>query len=250
MLIAKKGILCIKPEGLSDEISSFVTKKYSGYSKGVYSSLNMALHVGDNCLNVLKNIELFKASFGIDTLVTLLQVHGSKVIEVNKYNIVDCLHAEADGLFTLDRGIALGILTADCFNLQLIGNKGIANLHCGWKSVADDIIEKALNIFRKHDDYPVQAVLGPGICGDCYEVGHEVAEALEKISPGGTFTTIINDKIHLSIRGAIEKYLVHSDINDIIHIDACSSCDPNLFSYRRDKGETGRMLSVVMRKNV
>jgi len=239
-------VLAIRPDGVAPEITSITSTRYGGFSKSPYASMNMGFNVDDNFEAVYKNIALFTALFGIKRLVTLNQVHGDKIEVVDRYNFTEKIFADADGLFTADKGVALGIKTADCYNVQLIGESCIANLHCGWRSLAGGIIQNSLTLFKEHGDYPVQGVIGPGICGDCYEIGQEVADGVKE-SCGKDFSYMHNEGLHIDLRKAVEEILVINGIEKISHIPYCSACSNFLYSYRRDGAKSGRMLSVIMR---
>jgi len=229
-------------------VDCFVTTKKGGYSKGAFSSMNMAVYTDDDSKAVIKNTELLKSSFGLNKLTGLFQVHGKDVLEVNHKNYTDILFSEGDGLFTLEKDLALGVFTADCYNVFLAGEKGIAALHCGHKSVSADIMSEGIKIFEKHGDFPVFAGIGPGISAENYEVGDELAEKFLKICEKSV--TYKNNKPHLCLRTVIEENLREKGISNIEHIRDCTYGSQDFFSYRRDSGKTGRMLGVIVRRSV
>lgn len=230
-----------------DKVLQVTTTKVGGFSSGSYASFNAALHVGDNHFSVLKNIEKLKTAWGINRLVCLNQVHGADILEVSSENISDVAYSDGDGLFTKESGIALGILTADCWNVHLIGKKCIASLHCGWRSFAGGIVESAFAMFLQAGDEVEKAVIGPGISARNYEVG---AELVEKFSLIGFAENIeyTDKKACFSIGGAIEKVLTLAGVKNIVKVGSCTFDSDYFFSNRRDNGKTGRMLSVLMRK--
>ncbi len=246
MLVSKHGAeyICAVDD---KDILQITSTNRGGYSEGEYASFNAALHVGDDCFKVLKNLEKLKTAWNINRLVTLTQVHGDVIREVTADNIADVMFSEGDGLFTRERGIALGILTADCWNVHLIGRECIASLHCGWKSFAAGITERALEMFAKAGDRVVKAVIGPGISTANFEVGSEVADIFRSAGHGESVENICG-KTCFSIGGSIEKVLKNAGVPEIIMVNDCTYASDYLFSYRRDSGRTGRMISVLMRK--
>jgi YfiH family protein len=246
LLREKDGLTVICP--LDDgEILQLTTTNRGGYSTGAYASFNTALHVGDNYMNVIKNLEKLKSSWGINRLVMISQIHSAVIHEVTGENIAEVMFSEGDGLFTKERDIALGIHTADCWNVHLIGRKCLASLHCGWKSTASGIVENALEMFRREGDSVIKAVVGPGISTACYEVGGELTDAF--ISRGhGQNIENIGGKTCFSIGGAIRNILKKAGVSEIISVPYCTFSEDFLYSYRRDSGRTGRMLSLLMRK--
>ncbi|WP_162139831.1 polyphenol oxidase family protein [Limisalsivibrio acetivorans] len=239
----------LKPAGLPEDILSLTTTRHTGYSKGSYSGFNTAFHVGDEPEDVYRNRVLLQDAWGIPEAVTLSQVHGSTIHEVTGRNRLDVMFSKGDGLITSERDIPLGILTADCYNLHLIGREHIANLHCGWRSVAAGIVQKCISMFEERGDRIINSVIGPGISAENYEVGEEVASVFREQG----FTSAIIDTgsgLNLSIRKVIETILKDANAWGAVHVNKCTYVAPYLYSYRRDRAGTGRLLSVVMRRNI
>jgi len=107
-------------------------------------------------------------------LVTLKQVHGNKVIHVTQPLAKE---TEGDGLVTRVRGIALGILTADCGPLLFYEPVAgvIGACHAGWRGAKDGIIQATLRAMEEEGGARSQiyATLGPTIQQMSYEVGPE-----------------------------------------------------------------------------
>lgn len=107
-------------------------------------------------------------------LVTLKQVHGNKVIHVTHPLTKE---TEGDGLVTRVKGIALGILTADCgpilFYDPIAGIIGAC--HAGWKGAKNGIIQATIKSMEEQGGARSQiyATLGPTIQQMSYEVGPE-----------------------------------------------------------------------------
>jgi len=246
MQLSRNGVVVNKYETTPDDVDCFVTTRSSGYSEGAYSSFNLSVNTAEDPKVALKNIELLKYAYGLNKTVSLYQVHGNKVFEVDNENIHEVMFAEGDGLFTLERDIALTIQTADCYNLFLAGEKGVAALHCGHKSVSSDIMSEAVKIFEKYGDFPIFAGIGPGISAENYEVGLDLADRFGKICEDAV--AVVDSKFYLSLRRVIEANLISKGINNIEHIRNCTYDDKELYSHRRDKGVTGRMMGVIVRR--
>ena len=228
---------------------AFVSTKHGGYSSGIYSSFNMGLFTNDNKESVLKNIELLKLHNNIVRLLILKQVHGNKVIEVKNNNFTDVYLSEGDGIFTGEKEIALGIFTADCFPVLLSGRRHIAALHCGWRSLNSGIIENALRLFKDNNDYPNYAYIGPGICPQCYEVQNDMLEQLNPAyDPQNAVIKNNDDKYTLNLKKMVETALKINNIGNCEFAEETTCCSSMLYSYRKDSGDTGRMLSVIMRR--
>mgnify|MGYP002523648364 CR=1 FL=1 len=118
----------------------FFFGRSSGFSKGLFSSLNCSKFIGDNPESVEKNLEFVRQSVGAKELLTLNQIHSSKCIIVDEKSKSD---QEADALVTQSEGIALGILTADCVPVLLFDptKKIIGAAHAGWKGAKGGVID-------------------------------------------------------------------------------------------------------------
>lgn len=231
------------------DILAFTSTRYGGYSSGVYSSLNTGIFTKDDNVFVLKNIEYLKSCHNISKLSILKQVHGAKVLSISFNNFSDVYLSEGDGLFTGDIDLALGIFTADCYPVLLAGQKHIAALHCGWRSLNSGIIENTVTLFDVRGDFPVYAYIGPGICADCYEIKPDIFDKLNyKYNPEKAIRKDVNGKYTLNLRMMVETALKINKIDNNVFAEETTCCSPSFFSYRRDLGNTGRMLSVIMRR--
>ncbi|MEF3253983.1 MAG: polyphenol oxidase family protein, partial [Deferribacterales bacterium] len=162
----------IKPSSLEGRFLSLTTSRYSGCSTLPYNTLNLGYFTDD--LLCHKNYDLIKEIFKLKKIIISKQIHSSKIINIKTYSYQ---LEEGDGFFTNLPDIFTGIQTADCFNVQVVGENYLANLHCGWRSIFLGIIENALELFYKVNDTVLKVVIGPGICEYCYEVGGELIES-------------------------------------------------------------------------
>ena len=183
------------------------------------------------------------------------QVHGVRVERVGTVKGL-VRFPDTDGLVTSARGAALGVLTADCGVLALwhppSGALGLA--HCGWRSVAGDIPGELLASMAENfgaappDMY---AVLSPCVCGRCYEVGTDVARAVESAAGTRTWRPLGGGKALLDLAAAVAARLARAGLpaGRMELPRLCTACDSALFhSWRRERSR-GRMLTLVWRKD-
>ena len=108
--------------------------KHGGVSKGIYKSLNCGFGSDDKSKNVIKNIDKVCKKIGCNrnNLILLNQVHSNVVHTISK---ISKKKLKGDSLITNKKGIALGILTADCAPVFIYDpvNNLISALHAGWK---------------------------------------------------------------------------------------------------------------------
>ncbi|HXX15472.1 MAG TPA: peptidoglycan editing factor PgeF, partial [Candidatus Eremiobacteraceae bacterium] len=209
-------------------------------------------------------------------LVTLRQIHS---------DLIHCVDSPpehqltGDGLITCTPGILLAVQTADCLPVILVDPKhhAVAVLHAGWRGTIKRIVEKGVGEMRRcfgTQSRHIKAAIGPGIHGCCYEVGPEVREKFESqfAYAAELFREVkesdpIREKyplLFLSARPPGHSELPHKIFLDLVEanrrqlIDAgvlpknigaselCTACRPDLlFSYRAEKGTTGRMMGVA-----
>ena len=228
----------------------FSTRR-GGSSTGPYGSLNLRHGLGDEHDAVERNIDLFLEAFGSsrDRLCVLKQVHGGRAVEARPGE-----SQEADAHVSIDPDLLLVVGWADCLPLLLSDpdSGAVGAVHSGWRSTVAGIAGETLRLMNElYGTQPerVRVALGPGICGDCYEVGDEVAQAVTAAGaeialragsrPGKWQLDIPRATLHL-----LEKAGVDPD--NVCYPGWCTSCEPGRFySHRRDRGLTGRQWAGI-----
>jgi polyphenol oxidase len=225
---------------------AFSTRQ-GGVSEGPYASLNLGLQTDDDAPRVIENRHLLAKQLGLDigAIATGRQVHGTAIErwgappEPGRYSWADpsAEPPEVDGHTTARHGLALVVLVADCLPVALVSQQRVAMIHCGWRGLADGIVEHALTLF----DAAPAAVVGPGIGHCCFEVGPEVLARFEDVEGAA-------DGRMLDLRRVAEARLLAAGATGVEHVDLCTSCNPDqFFSHRRDDGVTGRQCGIVWR---
>jgi len=112
----------------------------------------------------------------------------------------------------------------------------------GRKGLINEVTRKTLSVMRDMGASEITAIIGPSICGGCYEVSEEIHDevvALHPLSdsrtPQGTFA--------LDLPAALLAVLKSEGVK-VINESICTLEDEELFSYRRD-GVTGRQVGVI-----
>src|SRR5690349_3855301 len=107
-----------------------------GNSTGDFASLNASESVGDKPIHVQKNREQITGLLGFspDVLAGVKQVHSARVVVLTDPAAIP-ERPEADAIVTDLRGVALGILTADCTPILLADVEAgvIGAAHAGWR---------------------------------------------------------------------------------------------------------------------
>jgi YfiH family protein len=172
-------------------VEAFVTARSGGTSVGAYASLNLSFAVGDDPGAVLENRRRVAAAIGADLgdFVFSRQVHGAGVRVVTADDrgsgafALDESVPEADALVTRDPSVVLAILAADCVPVVLYDPVAhvLGCVHSGWRGTVARVSAAALAAMRTLGARPedVIAGIGPAIGAERYQVGAEVAAAVE-----------------------------------------------------------------------
>ncbi len=163
-----------------------------------------------------------EGGFADGAFVTAEQVHGGSVSLVDQPQ-PHCF-AAADGLVTNLSGVSLGIYVADCCAVFLVDpvRRAIGLVHSGKKGTEQTITAQAIALMGEHfssepRDLVVQ--LSPCIRPPHYEVDF-AAEIVRQVHAAGV------EKVH--------------------DAGQCTACDlEHYYSYRVEKGQTGRMLALL-----
>jgi len=152
-----------------------------GVSPGPYASLNCSLSGADAPENVFKNRALVANAMGVapKNLLGLRQVHEATVHWVTDGWGSGNL-PEADAMITARRGLALGIITADCAPVLFSDDAGtcVGAAHAGWRGAVAGVLEATGMAMRAKGALGVRAVIGPCIQQTSYEVGADMREAV------------------------------------------------------------------------
>lgn len=170
-----------------------VTTRAGGASRPPYDTFNLGDHVGDDAGDVYANRKRLATELGLaeDRLAWMEQVHGRTATIVDGS---ETSAAEAtDALVTAEPGLALVVLVADCVPLLLADAEAgvVAAVHAGRVGARVGVVPAAVEAMRSVGAEPArtEALLGPAICGDCYEVPADMAADVEKHVPGSACKT-------------------------------------------------------------
>jgi polyphenol oxidase len=234
---------------------AFFTRK-GGVSSGSYESNNCSFGSNDNAENVFKNRAACIARLGMSALATAQQKHTSNVVEVESIWSRDAAPV-ADALVTRMRGVALGILTADCAPVLLAERETgiVAAAHAGWKGACGGILENTVDAMSSLGAKPdrIVAVVGPCIAQISYEVGPEFTARFKEMNANFAhyFTDPkANGHTHFDLAAFAADRLRECGV-EMVTIQGGDTCadEQRFFSYRRSvlhqEPECGRQLSAI-----
>ncbi len=224
-------------------------------------SLNLAFGRGDGDDTVRQNLHRYAEAVGFceKNIVSVPQIHSNKVVYVNRDMCGEGYYKSpslsCDGYVTREKGIALGIKTADCVPILLYDEKNgvIGALHAGWRGTFSCISANGVELMCRHgaEKESIVAVIGSCICKNCYEVGREVLDsALMTFGERALdfFSLKENGKYLADIANANKYILLSCGIrkDNIEIIPLCTYENPELFwSHRYTNGKRGTMLNII-----
>jgi YfiH family protein len=213
------------------------TKRTGGESHGAFASLNLAMHVGDSELVVAQNRLIADKYF--TPVQYMNQVHGNRIAIIEEQSDEA---PTADALVTGIPGVTLGVMVADCIPLLLISKEVVGAVHVGRKGLMNAITSITIELMRDMGATSIQAVMGPSICGRCYEVSADIYHEVIAAHPKSKSSTS-SGNFALDLPAALRSVLENESI-PIVDQFSCTVEDPELFSYRRD-GVTGRQAGLI-----
>ena len=211
----------------------------SGTSPAPYESNNLALHVGDSSVLVSKNRRLVQAMVGPTQYMN--QTHGDCVALVDA---ITSHEPNSDALVTTEVGIVLGVLVADCIPLLLWDDVEhvIAVAHVGRWGLLNEVAMKTLKVMNTLGAERIYAMLGPSVCGNCYEVDRDIHDEVGTAFPRARSVTA-KGTFALDLPAALAFELLSVGVK-ISRSPICTVENPYYFSYRRD-GLTGRQAGLI-----
>lgn len=230
------------------------------------ASLNLGLGFADDEATVRRNLALFGEAVGFapETLVSVRQIHSSDVRTVTAADAGFGYDREAsfacDGYVTRERGVTLGIRTADCVPvlaaaIDETGNPYVVGaFHAGWRGTVAGIAAEgvrnmmALGARVEH----IRVAMGPCIHACCFEIDDRARDVfVARLGEARTRAFVMPTRAghyHADLIGINRALLEDVGIlrSHIVASDACTMCDRDRFySHRRDGAARGSMLSVI-----
>jgi hypothetical protein len=271
-----------KLKGLPRLVHGFSTRG-AGVSRGYGGkALNLGFTSQDSRLAVERNRQLFLKGLGVANgrkswpLISPRQIHSDLIFRVDRASQENLA---GDGLVTDTPGLVIAVQTADCVPIILVDRKrhAVGVFHAGWRGTAKRIAEKGVGEMRKHfgcEPRNMLAAIGPGVQSCCYDVGEEVrTKFLAQFSYAESLFRVVKEsdpvrekypllfltarapghselptKLFLNLREANKRQLMDAGVpaKNIDDAFPCTACHTDLlFSYRAEKGITGRMMAAA-----
>ena len=248
-------------DALEGSIHCFSTR-HGGVSGGVYASLNLGLHRGDEAANVRENYRRLGQAVGFVPSQTVFtrQVHTDQVLRVGRDDWGTGLERDqaedCDALITDEPGTALCCFSADCTPILLYDpvHRAIAAIHSGWRGTALGIVQKtveAMGCTFGTSPAHLRAAIGPCISQCCFETDYDVLSAMIRALGDAGAQAVEQTgmgKYHVDLKALNRAWLLQAGLRDeAIDISPlCTSCRQDLFwSHRRVGNARGSMAAII-----
>jgi YfiH family protein len=221
------------------------TGRSGGVSPAPYGTLNLSGNVGDEPAAVARNRQRVAEACGLaeSGLTWMRQVHGTGV----GYAGPGSSGQEVDAIFSDVPGLALGVLAADCACVLLADPQArlVGAAHSGREGTAAGVVTALVAAMAGAGADPARmhALIGPAICGGCYEVPAELRDRVAAAVPETACATR-RGRPGLDLRAGITAELARAGITRVAHDGRCTAESPDLYSFRRD-GRTGRFAGLI-----
>jgi YfiH family protein len=251
--VTNNGIAYYQFENLKrlDVVFHGIFTRQTGLSKSPFDSLNIARDIGDDHHSVKKNREIVAGCFDNRKLVYATQVHGDRVLVIDRLN-PDSLNPGSpppltgDALVTDIPRIGLVIQVADCQAVMLVDpvRQVVANVHAGWRGSIKNIIGRTISTMEARFSCRPRdmiAGIGPALGPCCAEFLNYRSEIPDK------FWTYKDHSHHFDFWAVSRDQLIAAGVRaekiDLSRI--CTKCHTDLFFSYRGEGKTGRFAAVI-----
>jgi YfiH family protein len=211
-------------------LEQFPALNLAGVCRHVFIQRIPGIDVAHDKAEALKRLDAvhrkIRTSLGVGDwpLLTAQQVHGNQIEVIDGPVPADEEHAGSDGLITNQRGLALGIYVADCCAVYLVDpvTPAIGLVHSGRKGTELEIVGSAIDQMAA-------------------KFGSKISNLIVQLSP-----CIRPPHYEVDFAAQIIEQCKSRGVTQIHDSGVCTACDlQSYYSYRAEKGRTGRMLALL-----
>ncbi len=243
-----------------DRVGVAFTDRHGGVSAAPYDTLNLGRSDADNPASVAENLRRVRTALALPLVATVRQEHTADVVVVDdafldgwddRATVGDALGGarlrRADAMVTVRAGVGLAVRVADCLPVMVADPTArvVAAIHGGRPGLAAQIIPRTLALMTRHGADPAasRAWIGPHVCGGCYEVPAALRDEVAALVPDVAATTSWGTPA-LDLAAGARAQLETAGVS-VTTVGGCTRTDPDLYSYRRDGHDAGRLAGLV-----
>jgi hypothetical protein len=194
-----------------------------------------------------------EVGFDLDRSLMTVQEHGANVATFHRRQPEggQCVFS-TDALATDVPGQAIVTYHADCFPLLFVDtSRGVvAGAHAGWRGTLAGVATRtAQSLQAAYGSWPgqIDVLIGPGICGRCYQVGDDIAQQFAaRYGREDRYLASDRGDVRLDLAALLRLQLEDAGVapDRIRSSGWCTREQDRWFSHRA--GRVGRFLSVVV----
>ncbi len=223
-----------------------ITSRHGGRSSAPFDSLNLGGRL-DERGDIEANRTTVASAFGVprERLLFMDQCHSADVARADGPWSGGAA-PRVDAVVTSRDDLALGALSADCVPVLLADPVSgvVAAVHAGRPGMVARVVDRAVDALVDAGADPAEtlAVVGPSVCGRCYEVPKGMRAEAAAVSPPSA-TVSWTGTPAIDVAAGVVDQLTGRGIR-VTWVPGCTRESPDLYSYRRD-GATGRFAGIV-----
>ena len=237
---------------MTARVRRVVTTRAGGRSRGRHGTFNLSAGVGDDPAAVAANRARAARELGVP-VVYLQQVHGTHVEVVDAVPVPGAPdRPSTDAVVTALPGVGLAVLAADCVPVLLADRAAgvVGAAHAGRVGAAAGVLPAVLDAMTALGARPggIEVLLGPAVCGRCYEVPAAMCAEVDAALPGSA-TRTSRGTPGLDLRAGLYHQLVELGVGRVGADPRCTVEDRELYSHRRATADgtapTGRQAAIT-----
>lgn len=245
-------------------VKSGFSTRIGGVSSGACASMNLDFKREESRENVEENFKRMAVALDMpyERMTASHQTHTTNVRRIYECDAGNGIskpgkYTDVDGMITNIKNLPLVTFYADCIPLFFVDkeHEAIGLSHSGWRGTAGrigDVTVKAMMKEYGSEPSDIIALIGPGICAECYEVSEDVILEFKKSFDEELWDSLFcrneNGSYQLDLWEANRQVLIESGLRpeNITISAACTCCIPELlFSHRASKGHRGAMAAFL-----
>ncbi|MDR1390850.1 MAG: peptidoglycan editing factor PgeF [Holosporales bacterium] len=215
-------------------------------------SLNVSFEHKEDTQIVLRNLEKIAHYFNkpASDLIMLNQKHTDIVHYINLKNIDSyrfkdhdqILPPKGDAIITKQKGILIGVCTADCAPILLcdLNSECIGAIHAGWRGTSGKIIENTISKMHSLGCEHIVAAIGPCLQKHSFEVRDDIMPNLDRRYVS------YNGGLFFDMQLQISEKLLKAGVKTVSKINIDTFSNDDYFSYRRLGRESGVQFSGMV----
>ena len=174
-----------------------------------------------------------------------VQTHSCNVAVIGPEGAIPVLD-DTDAVISLRYGLRIGVRTADCVPLLIYcpDIRAVAAIHAGWRGSLGGIVDATLRRLKDlgADLSKAEAAFGPSICGECYEVSHEL---VDQFADAGFADCMVKYR-HIDLESVNRKQLLAAGVSsEKIQPKACCTFETASLPSWRHSPTDRRLLTWI-----